>query len=461
MAAVVASPRSAALDAIVARFEAAAAARAPGAESTAVARLRREALERFLAKGIPTVRDEDWKYTNLAALASHAFTPAPAAPFAPSVGELVERARLHLHGGASYVFVDGRFAPAYSSPLAASTGTVEGLRAGSLRDALREAPALVEPHWGAASSGKALADLSTLLADDGFFLHLAQGTCLPVPIEVIHVATTAGAAVFPRMLVVAEAETRATIIEQHVAAPGLPHASFPVTECVLGRNAAIEHVLWERSGDGATFVAMVAATQARDSRFASHVLTLGSETPPSTPSLVRVDVDASLDGEGAETTLNALYLVAGVRHVDLHTRIDHRVPHGTSRELVKGAAADRATAVFNGKVIVRPGAAKTDSRQTNHNLLLSDDATIDTKPELEIDADDVKCAHGATVGRLREDELFYLRSRGIDVSAARALLVRAFARDVTDRISIEGLRARVEAEIDARVAALDRAGALR
>ncbi len=460
MAAVATSPRSQALDAIVARFEMTAAARGATAEPQSIARLRREALDRFLAKGIPTVRDEDWKYTNLSALASHDFSIAQRGPHPTSVRDLVESARLRLHGGPSFVFVDGCFAPEWSSPLPASA-LPAGFRAGSLRDALRDDAALVEPHLGVVAAGKALSDLSTLLFEDGFFLHLGKDTCLPVPIEVIHVATTADAAVFPRMLVVAESETRATIVEQHVAAPGLPHASFPVTEFVLARNAAVEHVLWERSGDGATFVALVAAKQDRDSRFASHVLTLGSESPPKTPSLARIDVDVSLDGEGAEATLNALYLVAGVRHVDLHTRIDHRVPHGTSRELVKGAAADRATAVFNGKVIVRPGAAKTDSRQTNHNLLLSDDATIDTKPELEIDADDVKCAHGATVGRLREDELFYLRSRGIDVSAARALLVRAFARDVTDRISIEGLRARVEAEIDARVEALDQAGALR
>jgi len=457
MSAIVSSPRSAALDTVVARFESADAARGAGAEPVAIARRRREALDRFLAKGVPTVRDEDWRYTSLAALVAHPFAVAPRGAAPAAVRELVESVRLRLHGGPSYVFVDGRFAPEWSSPLPASAG----LTAGSLAAALRETPTFVEPHLGTTAGGRALADLSTLLFEDGFLLHLSHATCLPVPIELIHVATTPDTAIFPRTLVVADAETRATIVEQHVAAAGLAHASFPVTEFVVGRNAAVEHVLWERTGDASTFVAVVAARQDRDSRFASHVITLGAERATTAPGLVRVDVDASLDGEGAEATLNGLFLAAGVRHVDVHTRLDHRVPHGTSRELYKGLAADRATAVFNGKVIVRAGAAKTDSRQTNHNLLLSDDATIDTKPELEIDADDVKCAHGATIGRLREEELFYLRSRGIDVSTARALLVRAFARDVTDRISIEGLRARVEAEIDARVEALDRAGALR
>ncbi len=254
-----------------------------------------------------------------------------------------------------------------------------------------------------------------------------------MPVEVIHVTTRPGTASFPRTLVVAESGSRVTVVEHHVALTDAPYLSMPVVEVAVDRNAAVEHVLWQEEADTAFHVATVVAHQARDSRFSSCVLTLGG-------ALARTDVDVVLDGEGAEATLHGLNLVFGTRHADQHTRLDHAKPHGTSRQLYKTILDGTAVGVFNGKVIVRPGAQKTDAQQAQHNLLLSHGATADTKPELEIYADDVKCAHGATVAELDPGMLFYLRSRGLPELAARDLLLRAFARDVTDRIQIEAVR---------------------
>jgi Fe-S cluster assembly protein SufD len=404
---------------------------------------RAEARLRFDSTGFPTLKDEDWKYTNVAAIAKTAWGTAGPVASAP-VREAIRALALHLHGGITLVLVDGVFTP----NLCTLPSNVLGLSIGSLADAIRRTPDAVEPNLGkiAVGPGRPFVDLSTALLLDGLFVHVARGTCLPVPIDVLHVTTQSGIGVFPRTLVVAEAESRITLVEHHVRLQtGSPPASptdtayltVPVVEVALARNAAVEHVLWQDDADTAFHVACVEARQAKDSRFASHVLTLGA-------ALARTDVNVTLEGEGAECTLDGLYLVFGDRHADHHTKIDHAAPHGTSRELYKGILDGRATGVFNGKVLVRPGAMKTDSKQSNHNLLLSPDATANTKPELEIYADDVKCAHGATVGRLDADKLFYLRSRGLSEQAARDLLLRAFARDVTERISIEAVRARLD-----------------
>ena len=394
------------------------------------------------------MRDEDWKYTNLAPLAKSSW--GIAATVAPeSHRTLVESQRLHLSGGASLVVVDGRYAP----ELSVVPPHAEGLEVGSLAEALRRAPEALEPHLALVASGgdRPLLDLATACFEDGVLVRLRTGTCLPVPIDVLHVSTGGGAATFPRTLVVAETATRVTVIERFVSVTPSSYAVLPVTEVSLGRNAAVEHVVWQEDSDQAVHVSVVEARQDRDSRFTSHVLTLGA-------ALARTDTDVTLDGEGAECALYGLYLVFGRRHADHHTRIDHVRPHGISRELYKGILDGQATGVFNGKVIVRPDAQKTDSQQANHVLLLSRDATADTKPELEIYADDVKCAHGATIGRLEEEKLFYLRTRGIDARAARDLLLRAFARDVADRITIEPVHARLERWMTERMPALDGRG---
>jgi Fe-S cluster assembly protein SufD len=419
-------------------------ARAQAVEPAWLAERRREALARVERRGLPTSRDEDWKYTNVGPVA--ALPLGRAAVVDPdAVREAVERLRLPVSGGIHVVVVDGRFVAALSSlpPLPA------GLSVGSLADAVGRRPALVERALASLATGgdRPFVDLSTALFEDGVLVHLAKGTCCPVPVDVLHVSTGRGTVAFPRTLVVAEPETRATVVERFVALSPGPYAVVPVTEVALARNAAVEHVAWQDDAVEAFHVAALAARQDRDSRFTSHALTLGA-------ALARTDTGVRLEGEGAECTLNGLYLLFGERHADHHTRIDHVRPHGTSRELFKGILDGRVTGVFNGKVVVHPGAVKTDSQQANHNLLLSADAVADTKPELEIHNDDVKCSHGATVGRLDDDKVFYLRSRGIDERAARDLLVRAFARDVTDRISIEAVHAGLDRWMTERLPSL-------
>lgn len=455
MAAVSPSPASSSRDSVAAL----ALLRRPAVDAAAgpawLLSLRREAWERFEKRGWPTIRDEDWKYTNLAPLSRRRFVqsaPGSLAMADAAVAAAVEKAGLRLHGGIRLVFVDGLFAPSLSSTRELPTGVTVG----SLAQALREHPELVEPHLGRIAAGRdrPLADLSTALFHDGAFVHVAKDTCLPVPIEILYAATgsTSGSddalpVSFPRTLVVAQPETRVTVVERHLPLGAGAYAAFPVTEVALARNAAVEHVLWQEDDDAASHVGTVEARLLASSRFTAHALTLGG-------ALVRTDTGVTLEAEGAECVLNGLYVLFGSRHADHHTRIVHAKPHGTSRELYKGILDGKGTGVFNGKVIVLPGAVKTDSQQGNHNLLLSADAVAYTKPELEIDNDDVKCAHGATVGRLDDDKVFYLRSRGIDAQAARDLLVRAFARDVTDRISIEPVRAYLESWMTHRLPAL-------
>ncbi|HVG94135.1 MAG TPA: Fe-S cluster assembly protein SufD [Planctomycetota bacterium] len=419
-------------------------ARAAGREPAWLVERRKDALARVERRGLPTSRDEDWKYTNVAPIAALALARAPDADLA-TLREAVVRLRLPVSGGIHVVVVDGRFVPELSS-LPPMPG---GLTVGSLAEAIRTRPHLVERTLAAVAAGgdRPFADLSTALFEDGVLVHLGKDTCCPVPVDVLHVSTGRGTVAFPRTVIVGEPETRATVVERFVALRPGPYAVVPVTEVALARNAAVEHVAWQDDAVEAFHVATIEAHQERDSRFTSHALTLGA-------ALSRTDTGVRLDGEGAEVTLNGLYLLFGDRHADHHTRIDHARPHGTSRELFKGILDGRVTGVFNGKVVVHPGAVKTDSQQANHNLLLSADAVADTKPELEIYNDDVKCQHGATVGRLDDDKVFYLRSRGLDEKAARDLLVRAFARDVTDRISIEAVHAGLDRWMTERLPSL-------
>ena len=414
-------------------------------EPAALVARRRAGLERFEAEGLPTTALEDWKYTDVSLAAKTPWRGADPAAVRDLSKDAVERLRLRLHGGISLVFVDGGFAPGLSSRPA----IVEGCRVGSLADALRDDPETAATWLGrvAAVEGRPFVALNTAAFSDGAFVHVRKDTCLPVPIEVLHLSTGGGKAAFPRTLVVAEEETRVTLVEHHARLEGAvgPSLAVAVTEVVCLRNAAVEHVRLQDEADDAVHVGALHVRQERDARFTSVSVATGA-------ALSREDVDVLLAAEGSEASLLGLYVLAGDRHADAHTRIDHAAPRCTSRELYKGVLAGRSTGVFNGKVVVRPGAARTDSRQASHTLLLSPDATADTKPELEIYADDVKCAHGATVGRLRDEEVFYLRSRGIPEAAAKDLLVRAFAREVVERVSIEALRERLDARLEAALA---------
>jgi Fe-S cluster assembly protein SufD len=236
-----------------------------------------------------------------------------------------------------------------------------------------------------------------------------------------------------------EANSQVTVVEKFFGLPA-PYFTNAVTEIVLGENANLDHCKIQQEGDAASHLAATQVRQHRSSRFSSHFVSLGGN-------LVRNEIGVFLDGEGCETTLNGLYMASETQHVDNRTTIDHAKPHCVSHELYKGILDGKAHGVFNGKIYVHQDAQKTDAKQTNQTLLLSDDAVINTKPQLEIFADDVKCTHGATVGQLDDNAIFYLRSRGIDAEAARSLLTFAFANDIIGRIKVESIRAELEKQL--------------
>ncbi len=402
---------------------------------------RRAALGRFAALGLPNARMEEWRHTSLSAIAPIAFAPAdPLAPLAPAALE-------RLAGpaeGARLVFVNGRYRKALSSPGRLPAGAF----AGSLAAARAERPAVVEPHLGrlAAFEAHALAALNTASAEDGALVHLPEGTSAAGPIELLFV-TVAGegaAATHPRVLVVAGAGSEATVVESYAGAAGGPTLTNAVTEVVLGEGARLEHYRLQDEAPRAFHFGLLASEQGKDSRFSTHALSFGA-------ALSRSEVKAVLAGEGGEARVNGLYMAAGSQVVDNHSIIEHARPRCQSRETFKGILDGAARGVFGGRIRVMPDAQKSDAYQLNSNLLLSDDAQVDTMPQLEIFADDVKCGHGGTVGQLDEEALFYLRSRGIDEGTARSLLIYAFASEMVALVRPPGLRDRIARLVTARL----------
>src|SRR3569833_2424721 len=290
------------------------------------------------------------------------------------------------------------------------------------------------------------AALNNAFAEDGVYLVLEKGAVLERPLQFVFIATAAldGRVTHPRIVVAAYEGSQVMLLERYVALDDVSYFTNAVTVLALGQNAQIEHVRLQEEVGKAFHISGVHVHQDNDSRYTSHAISLGG-------AWTRNDVDVQLAAPGVECGLNGLYMAGGRQHVDTHTRIDHLQPHGTSREFYKGVLDGFGRGVFNGKVLVHPDAQKTDARQGNQNLLLSDNAEADSKPELEIYADDVKCAHGATVGQLDADAVFYLRSRGMDEQAARSRLTYAFAGDIIDRIAIPTIRTHVQQALIARL----------
>ncbi|MGE5094780.1 MAG: Fe-S cluster assembly protein SufD [Betaproteobacteria bacterium] len=410
----------------------------PGAGTPWLERLRRDALARFAEAGVPTRRDEEWKYTSLATLEKQRFTALPNGSERTFTKPEVQALALDVEGH-RLVFVDGHYAPGLSHIASLPSGATLA----TMAQVLADDAACVEPFLVPAPNATIFAQLNTAFMTDGLYLRLARGTVVEEPIHLVFIATGMGRAVHPRNVVVAAPGSAATIIE-HYAGGDASYFTNALTQIVAADGAAIEHLKLQQEGAHGIHIGAIHAAQARASRFASLSIALGG-------ALARTDITTSFDAEGCEATLDGLYVLDGSQHVDHHTRIDHAKPHGTSREHYRGVLDGNARAVFNGKVVVHAGASKTDARQTNHNLLLSRGAEVDTKPQLEIYADDVKCTHGATVGQLDPAQLFYLRSRGLDEPAARALLTHAFAREVIDRIRLAPVRERLAELLSVRL----------
>ncbi len=405
--------------------------------------LRRQALEHFAELGLPSTRREEWRYTNLTPLAKIPFELPSGSPESVS-RDAVEARSIPVLACSSFVFVDGRYSAELSVPRVLS-GSV---RVESLARVSAEAPDAIEPHLGRYANCKEhpFAALNTAFLDDGAALLIPPGTRVENPLHVVFLSTDGGGTSVrhPRVLIVAGAGSRVVVIQDHVSLGEAPGFTNVVTEVHAGRDAEVDLSIVQRENASTFHVSGLHLRQERDSRFAAHTITLGG-------SLVRNDVVALLGDEGASCQLDGLFVGGRSQVLDSHTLIDHAMPHGTSRELYKGILGGRAKGVFRGRVIVRPDAQGTNAYQSNPNLLLNDGAEIDTKPQLEIHADDVKCSHGSSIGQLDQEALFYLRTRGLAEAAARDLLTRGFASEILARLPVAALGEGLAELLDARL----------
>jgi Fe-S cluster assembly protein SufD len=383
-----------------------------------VQELREAAFQRFTGLGFPTTHDEDWRFTSVAPIARTKFQPSR--EFGYWLSPPAKGIRLE--------FINGRL-----------VGSPRDLPKGVHVTSLMEPSEAAQRHLAryADSTSQAFVALNTAFLGEGALVHVERGVTLEEAIEIDYVTgpTSSPAVTHPRTLVLAGAGAQCSIVESYGGDDGV-YFTNAVTEIVAGEGAVVDHYKVQLEGPEAFHVSSLVASLGRSANFTTCSIALGG-------ALVRNDVTATLS-DGTEATLNGLYVAGGSQHVDNHTTIDHAKPHGSSRELYKGILDGKAGAVFNGRILVRKDAQKTDSKQTNKNLVLSDDATIDTKPELQIFADDVRCTHGATIGQLDAESLFYLQSRGIGRSDARRLLTYAFAQDIVDRIKVQSLRDSLE-----------------
>ncbi|MGH7678447.1 MAG: Fe-S cluster assembly protein SufD [Gemmatimonadaceae bacterium] len=397
---------------------------------------RRKAIERFVALGFPTTRNEDWHFTSVAPIAEHEFNFVAARTGDVARGDL-EALEFGGEGWHSAVFVNGRFAAELSD-----LGRLDpSVRVLSLNEAWKSAPELARKVGTILTDAEqhAFTMLNAAFMPDGAVIHVPKDVVVAKPIHVVFVvdAHAAKTVMHPRNLVLVDRNARATVIESYVALGDATYFTNAVTEASVGDGATLAHYKLQREGRRAFHVGTIETRQGRDSHYVSFSFATGG-------SLSRTNIYAKLDGAGCGATLNGLYMLDGEQHGDHQTRIEHVEPNCFSREVYKGVLDGRSHGVFNGKVYVHPEAQKTDGKQTNNTLLLSKEAQVDTKPQLEIFADDVKCTHGATIGRLDEQAWFYMKSRGLDAETARRLLIYAFAADVLEKIEQAELREGLE-----------------
>ena len=407
-----------------AEFFAADFARARGAAQSPSRRALRDlAWQHYERQGFPTLRQEEWRFTNVAPVAKTAFR-RPSAVDRTKLAAAVDAFR--LAGTIELVFVDGRFDAGFSATELPAGLTVTRGGDSSRADAFLGSVAGIDTRPFAA--------LSTALFEELAFVEVERGAIVESPLHLLFYSTAQEipGASFPRTLIHAGEQSQATIVESFAGDPNAVYLTCPVTEIVAEPAAVVDHYKFQRDSRAAYHLSGLALATARGASVSTHSFSLGG-------ALVRHDIQARLAGEGSEATLNGLYLVDGRQVCDTHMRVDHVAPHCASHELYKGILDGKSRAVFNGRIFVHKGAQKTDAKQTNRNLLLSDDALVNTNPQLEIFADDVKCTHGSTVGQLDDDAIFYLRSRGIGAEAAKSLLTYAFASDLVERAKVPAL----------------------
>jgi Fe-S cluster assembly protein SufD len=392
--------------------------------------LRAQALGRLDVLTAPTLRDEEWRFTDISPFTGLAFEPVRSATDLHTA----DVRQFYLEDATTrLVFVDGVYAPQLSSTL-----TDGGVMVANLSSADTAQAAAIEPHLGryAAFSDNIFGALNTAFLQDAAVIVVPRNVTLAAPVHLLFIATQAQVASHSRCLLVAESGSSATLIEDYVALQDEAYFINPVTEIALADQAQVKHIRVQRDSGKAFHIANCAVSVGRSSNYQSVSVALGAQ-------ISRYNLSVLLSA-GAECVVDGLALIADSQLADTHTSIDHAQPHGISRQLHKCIVGGSAHAVFNGKVMVRPGAQRTDSNQSSRNLLLTGKAQVDTKPQLEIFADDVKCAHGATIGQLDNDEVFYLKSRGLSDSVARSLLTYAFGAEIIDRIPVASLKRQLE-----------------
>ncbi|PQV65224.1 Iron-regulated ABC transporter permease protein SufD [Abditibacterium utsteinense] len=408
-----------------------------------LANLRRQSLQNFQKLGFPTVRDEEWKYTDITPAANLVATPVFKADLNGSAQKISQELPFGDILGHRLTFVNGHFSPELSRLETLGVGvTVTSLAA-----AFANENEIVQEHFGKIldAQNETFAALNTAFAQDGAFIQIGSNVQLETPIHLLFLTHGEGASVsHPRNLILVGDGASATIIETFASTGEGTYFTNAITEIVAGRNARVEHIKVQSESEKAFHVGSLQIATARDANVRSHVVNFGGR-------LVRNNSTAVMGDEGCEVTLNGLVVGKDSQHIDNHTTMDHAMPHCLSHENYAHVLDDQSNGVFNGKIFVRLDAQKTDAKQSNRTLLLSRDAQINAKPQLEIFADDVKCTHGATIGQLDDDALFYLRARGIPEKQARAILIRAFANAALDGIPVKDLREKLEAILVTRL----------
>jgi len=395
--------------------------------------LRKAGIASFADQGFPTLNDEDWRFTNVAPVARLHFHPAEPVAANGAESKVIAESVFANLAGQRLVFVNGFFC----AKLSHLTTPPGGARIESLAAALAHDSTLLEKHLGkyAHTDKNAFAALNQAFFADGAFIHVPAGVEIAEPVQLIYIssAKNSGETIQPRNLIIAGANSKLTVVESYLSASTAAYFTNAVTEILAGDNARVEHVKLQDEAAGAYHIATIAGEFGRTSNVTVHSFALGAK-------LSRNNIRTKLAGEGLECILNGLYLTRNEQLADHHMIVEHAQPHCASHEYFNGILDDKSKGVFHGRIYVHPIAQKTDAKQTNKNLLLSNEACADTKPQLEIYADDVKCTHGATIGQLNSESIFYLRSRGMSQETARRMLIHAFAGEIIERIKCEPAR---------------------
>ena len=398
-----------------------------------LAPVRKAGLASFADQGFPTLHDEDWRFTNVAPIAKLNFQLAQEVSVNGAETKLIDESAFAKLPGQRLVFVNGFFCAKLSSLKPVSGG----VRIENLASALAKDSALIEKHLGkyAHTASNTFAALNQAFFTDGAFIFVPHGVEVAEPLQLIYIssAKNSGETILPRNLVIAEANSKLTVVESYISTGNVAYFTNAVTEIFAGDNARVEHVKLQDEAADAFHIATIAGEFGRTTNVSVHSFALGAK-------LSRTNIRTKLAGEGLECILNGLYLTRNEQLADHHMIVEHAQPHCASHEYFNGILDDKSKGVFHGRILVQQIAQKTDAKQTNKNLLLSDDASADTKPQLEIYADDVKCTHGATIGQLNAESIFYLRSRGMGLDTAKQMLIHAFAGEIIERIKCEPAR---------------------